>query len=92
VTGRYSPKGLEQAPFHGCLKCEAQIEGEGFLPYGHWKIMNAKVLKQRTKALAAPISKLIDFLPKRTGWPWAGGANWRTARRAKSSADFISNM
>jgi four helix bundle protein len=78
------------------------VEGEGFKDYGHWKIMNAKELKQRTKAFAVRIVKLVDSLPKTPAGNVLGrqllrsgtsvGANYRAACRAKSSADFISKM
>jgi four helix bundle protein len=78
------------------------VEGRGFKDYGHWKIMNAKELKQRTKAFAVRIVKLVDSLPRTPAGNVLGrqllrsgtsvGANYRAACRAKSSADFISKM
>ena len=64
--------------------------------------MNAKELKQRTKAFAVRIVKLVDSLPRTPAGNVLGrqllrsgtsvGANYRAACRAKSSADFISKM
>ena len=64
--------------------------------------MNAKELKQRTKAFAVRIVKLVDSLPRTPAGNVLGrqllrsgtsvGSNYRAACRAKSSADFISKM
>jgi four helix bundle protein len=64
--------------------------------------MNPNELKQRTKAFAVRIIKLVDSLPKTPVGNVLGrqllrsgtsvGANYRAVCRAKSSADFISKM
>ena len=63
---------------------------------------NQNYLKERTKAFALAIIRLVEGLPRgRTGDVLGGqlldagtsvGANYRAACRAKSPADFISKM
>jgi four helix bundle protein len=72
------------------------------MDYGHLNVMNPNELKQRTKAFAVRIIKLVDSLPKTPVGNVLGrqllrsgtsvGANYRAVCRAKSSADFISKM
>ena len=79
--------------------------GMGNLKLGTWTAefrINKNDLKNRTKAFALRILKLVDALPKSTaGRALASqivrsgtsvAANYRAACRAKSPADFISKM
>jgi four helix bundle protein len=64
--------------------------------------MNKEELKNRTKRFALAIIKLVDELPNNRAGNTIGGqlirsgtsvaANYRTACRARSSADFISKI
>jgi four helix bundle protein len=64
--------------------------------------MSERDLKERTKAFALRILKLVDALPKTTAGRALGAqlvrsgtsvaANYRAARRAKSTAHFISKL
>jgi four helix bundle protein len=64
--------------------------------------VNPDVLKNRTKAFAIEIVKLVDQLPQKATSQILGkqllrcgtsvGANYRVVCRAKSRADFISKM
>jgi four helix bundle protein len=64
--------------------------------------MNADEMKKRTKAFALRVIKLVESLPKGRTADVIGrqllrsgtsvGANYRSACRAKSSADFINKM
>src|SRR5438105_4286408 len=64
--------------------------------------MTDEELKQRTKAYALPVIRLVDSLPKNRTADVIGkqllrcgtsvGANYRAACRAKSQADFIAKM
>jgi four helix bundle protein len=64
--------------------------------------MNKEELKKRTKKFALAIIRLIDELPKNKAGNTIGGqlirsgtsvaANYRTACRARSNADFISKI
>lgn len=64
--------------------------------------MNSDGFKQRTKAFALRIIRLVDALPKSrlasvigSQLPRCGtlvGANYRAACRARSSADFVAKM
>ena len=69
---------------------------------GKWKMQNKKDLKERTKKFALRIIKMYSSLPKSTEAKVLGtqvlrsgtsvGANYRSACRARSPADFISEM
>jgi four helix bundle protein len=64
--------------------------------------MNEQDLKKRTKAFALRVLKLVDSLPKTTSGPALAAqlvrsgtsvaANYRAARRAKSTAHFLSKL
>src|SRR5438309_2973538 len=66
------------------------------------ELQNEPDLKKRTKAFALRILKLVDELPKTTAGRALStqivrsgtsiAANYRTACRAKSTADFIAKM
>lgn len=59
-------------------------------------------LKQRTKAFALRVIRLVESLPKRTAADVIGrqllrsatsvGANYRSAKRARSKAEFLAKM
>jgi four helix bundle protein len=69
---------------------------------GTWKRMNSDELKKRTKAFALSVIRLVESLPRGRTADVIGrqllhsgtsvGANYRSACRAKSTADFISKM
>ena len=64
--------------------------------------MNAEEMKQRTRAFALRVIRVVEALPKSRAADVIGGqllrsgtsvgANYRAACRAKSRADFISKM
>lgn len=64
--------------------------------------MTSETLKQRTKAFALRIIRLVDHLPNnRVGWTYSDqivrsgtsvAANYRAVCRAKSDKDFVSKM
>src|SRR5262245_5475634 len=64
--------------------------------------MNEQVMKDRTKAFAIRVVRLVESLPRTRAADVIGrqvlrsatsvGANYRAARRAKSTADFISKL